>query len=102
MGWGSGAEVFERVWSEVRRNLPQHKLDDICVKVIGIFEDFDCDTIADCIDRSKPEIAFAVYKLNSDYFDDMVEAWHSDGADEEIHEYLGITRYQYAKLVERQ
>lgn len=34
-------------------------------------------------------------------FEDYVEAWHEGDSDEPLHEFLGLTREEYASIVER-
>lgn len=48
MGWASGSEVAEDIWGLVRPLTTKENRKYVAKKMIGIFENHDCDTIYEC------------------------------------------------------
>jgi len=48
MGWASGSELAESVWSLVRDHIPQRRRKEVALDLIDLFENMDCDTIEEC------------------------------------------------------
>jgi hypothetical protein len=48
MGWASGSELAESVWSLFRKHVPKEQRKQVALKLIDLFEDRDCDTIDEC------------------------------------------------------
>ena len=48
MGWASGSELAEDVWTLVRKYIPKNALKQVASKLIDLFENRDCDTIEEC------------------------------------------------------
>ncbi len=45
MGWASGSELAEDVWTTVRKYIPETKRKSIATRIVRIFEGHDCDTL---------------------------------------------------------
>jgi hypothetical protein len=99
MGWAGGSELFEDVWKEVRRFIPEDDLVPVCAEVIGAFENFDCDTLDEVV-YGHPEWWEVAEALDIDLesqwdadeqsaLDDLIaeeEELFSDGGEEEDEE----------------
>lgn len=48
MGWASGSEVGEDIWSGIRDFIPEEHREDAARVVIDALEAQDCDTIYEC------------------------------------------------------
>lgn len=53
MGWASGSELAENIWDEVRNFIPENKRERVAKKIWAFFEDFDCDTLEECVNLYK-------------------------------------------------
>lgn len=45
MGWGSGSELAEEVWSIVKPYIPPAERRQVAKDIVSAFEDQDCDTL---------------------------------------------------------
>ncbi len=45
MGWASGSELAEDVWTIVRKHLPREKRKSAATRIVELFELHDCDTL---------------------------------------------------------
>lgn len=67
MGWASGLELAEQVWDTVREYIPEGDRKVVANKLIGHFEDMDCDTIDEaeqlCKDADRPSYCWHCDKL---------------------------------------
>jgi F0F1-type ATP synthase gamma subunit len=73
MGWGSGTEVFESIWSSVRTYIPDDKKVEVCSKVIKCLQRRDWDCENDFIDlKEYPEFNEAL-ALTSDTWKEYFE-----------------------------
>ena len=43
MGWASGVELAENVWSAIERYLPEEAKGQVALELVKIFESCDCD-----------------------------------------------------------
>lgn len=48
MGWANGSQLAEKVWALVRAYIPKGGRKQVARKLIGLFENMDCDTIDEC------------------------------------------------------
>lgn len=48
MGWGSGSELAEDLWTEIRSYINKKDHMIVAKKVIKLFENMDCDTLDEC------------------------------------------------------
>jgi hypothetical protein len=48
MGWASGSELAEDIWTLVRKYIPKRVRKRVARKLIDLFENRDCDTIDEC------------------------------------------------------
>lgn len=50
MGWSTGSSIFEEVVTVIRANVADfEERCDIYRELIGIFENYDCDTLHECL-----------------------------------------------------
>ena len=80
MGWCSGGELLNEVWSIIREHLPKEKKCELSLKLIDAFEDMDCDVIEETDIyfemRTNEDFVVKRYKSlreNSTYYDDREE-----------------------------
>ncbi len=45
MGWASGSELAEDVWTAVRKHVPEDKRKSLATRIVRLFEGHDCDTL---------------------------------------------------------
>ena len=45
MGWCSGSDLADRIWSLVKDHIPKEAQPKIALRIIEIFEGEDCDTM---------------------------------------------------------
>ena len=45
MGWASGSELAEDVWTIVRALIPMEERRETAVSIVRAFENHDCDTL---------------------------------------------------------
>ncbi len=45
MGWASGSQLAEDVWQAVRTFVPQGNRKTVARRIVGLFEEHDCDTL---------------------------------------------------------
>lgn len=48
MGWGSGSELAEGLWDDLRPLIPKKHRKKAALAVIEAVENHDCDTIQEC------------------------------------------------------
>lgn len=50
MGWGSGSQIMDEVITVMKKAVKDEKArEKIYDKLIDTFEDFDCDTLCECV-----------------------------------------------------
>lgn len=50
MGWSTGSQMFEEIAVVIRANISDFEARcDIYREIIPIFEDYDCDTLHECL-----------------------------------------------------
>lgn len=51
MGWASGSRIMSEIIESVMENVSDEaEREDLYSDLIGIFEDFDCDTLHECLE----------------------------------------------------
>lgn len=51
MGWASGSRMMSEIIESVMENVSDEaEREDLYSDLIGIFEDFDCDTLHECLE----------------------------------------------------
>ncbi len=57
MGWGTGTELFLKVWQAMKPRLRFGESEIAAGELIELFEQYDCDTISDVIDDDEELLA---------------------------------------------
>jgi hypothetical protein len=71
MGWSSGSNIFEEIITVLRSNVPNYEdRCDIYRELISVFENYDCDTLYECVgsDEAFDEVWKEMYP-DDDYED---------------------------------
>jgi hypothetical protein len=50
MGWSSGSQIAEDVWSVIEKQIPKAKRKKVAREIVNIFEANDCDTMDEAED----------------------------------------------------
>lgn len=45
MGWASGSELAEDIWTTVKKHIPEKSKKKVAARIVELFEYMDCDTI---------------------------------------------------------
>lgn len=54
MSWSSGSQLFSEIILSLRETVPEYETRvEIYNKLIRIFEEHDCDTLAECLDEDR-------------------------------------------------
>lgn len=53
MGWASGSQLAEDVWTLFAQHLPEDKKQEIARKLVRMFESEDCDTMSEAEELMK-------------------------------------------------
>lgn len=73
MGWGTGSELMSDIIMDLKNRVPDDKLRQEIYEVLILhFENFDCDTLSDCIEddeifKSALEEAGYEFEDNEDF-----------------------------------
>jgi len=75
MGWAGGSGLLENVWEQTRERVSKTKRVELLVKIIGYFEEYDCDTIGELqyMEDQWEEIKPALKKTGHYYDEDEDE-----------------------------
>lgn len=68
MGWAAGSEVFDRLYSKVRKYLPEDQRKQFVEDLVDALEDQDWDTQHEVVRSSWPEVREVLQERK--YFDD--------------------------------
>jgi hypothetical protein len=67
MGWASGSHIFNCLWGKIRDYIPDNQKLAICTDILSLLEDFDCDTLEECIRDDWPEVAICLHTMHPDW-----------------------------------
>lgn len=72
MGWASGSRMMSEIIESIMENVSDEaEREDLYSDLIGIFEDFDCDTLHECLEID--EVFDDVYREKYPEDDDVEE-----------------------------
>lgn len=78
MGWSSGSAIMSEIISALKEvGISKEDKVEIYERLIQVFEDFDCDTLDECLTED-PAFKLAYNQLYPDYLsfeDDEVDEW---------------------------